>query len=199
MLRADGFKGSVRNYRRVVGEFIHTVNIQGSRYGGQFAVNLGIHPLVLPDVLGNAPDPRKMVEPLCEFRGRLTPSGADHWWAHGTDRASMDQAVRDAAALFQREGRARFDRWSGPESPLHTLTPSTLPEFHFRDFHSSLIRIAFVMARLRRAQGRRGECAGFAVYALDLIGEGTGGSSLRAELEEMLAWARGRDRCTRAE
>lgn len=44
---ADGFTGSGRTFRRVAGEWVHVVNVQGSRYGGQFGVNVAVHPLAI--------------------------------------------------------------------------------------------------------------------------------------------------------
>ena len=37
--REMGFKGSGRHFRRKDGEFVQAVNLQGSQYGGKFAVN----------------------------------------------------------------------------------------------------------------------------------------------------------------
>lgn len=42
LLRSDGFKRSGTTFRRITGEVIHIVNIQGSRYGGECCVNLGL-------------------------------------------------------------------------------------------------------------------------------------------------------------
>jgi hypothetical protein len=81
-LREDGFAGSGRTFRRVLNGWIQVVNVQGSRYGGRFSINLGLQPLAIPDVVGNVPDPKKIREELCEFRRRLSESGADQWWTH---------------------------------------------------------------------------------------------------------------------
>lgn len=39
LLRADGFKGSGNTFRRVKGDRIDVVNVQGSRHGGKCCVN----------------------------------------------------------------------------------------------------------------------------------------------------------------
>lgn len=47
-IRALGFKGSGQNFRKVEDEFIFVVNIQGSRSGNVFYVNLGAQPTFIP-------------------------------------------------------------------------------------------------------------------------------------------------------
>ena len=42
VLKSDGFLGSGRTFRRVSEDLIHVVEVQGSRFVGKFAVNLGI-------------------------------------------------------------------------------------------------------------------------------------------------------------
>lgn len=37
VLRADGFRGTGRSFRRVVNGWVQVVNVRGSRYGDQFA------------------------------------------------------------------------------------------------------------------------------------------------------------------
>ncbi|MCA1500702.1 DUF4304 domain-containing protein [Bradyrhizobium sp. NBAIM03] len=75
-LKNDGFVGFGRTFRRVSEDLIHVVQVQGSRYGGKFAINLGIQPRSIPDVAGNSPDPMKIREELCEFRRRLSETRA---------------------------------------------------------------------------------------------------------------------------
>src|SRR5919109_238405 len=92
-LKEDGFGGSGRTFRRVSSGWIQVVNLQGSRYGGQFAINLGVQPVGVPDVLGTNPDSMKITEPLCEFRRRLSEAGADQWGGHDGTQSGMDAAV----------------------------------------------------------------------------------------------------------
>src|SRR5215471_4199171 len=60
VLESDGFFGSGRTFRRMSGDLIQVVQVQGSPYGGKFAVNLGIQPASIPDVAG---EERSMVGP----------------------------------------------------------------------------------------------------------------------------------------
>ena len=49
VLRNDGFSGSGRTFRRVLGDLIHLCSVQGSRHGGELAVNLGIREAGQPE------------------------------------------------------------------------------------------------------------------------------------------------------
>ena len=42
-LRDIGFKGSGHNFKRINNEIINIINIQVNKYGGSYAVNLGLH------------------------------------------------------------------------------------------------------------------------------------------------------------
>lgn len=47
-IRALGFKGSGQNFRKVIGDYVFVINIQGSRSGDVFYVNLGAQPAFIP-------------------------------------------------------------------------------------------------------------------------------------------------------
>ena len=98
--RKLGFKGSGRHFRRVEEGFIQTVNLQGSQMGGKFAVNLGLQPLNIPDVIGRDVDVKSIKEMECVFRNRLSADGCDTWWSYSRDPQQMAQAAKDAADLF---------------------------------------------------------------------------------------------------
>ena len=117
VLRLDGFQGSGRKFARLSGPWIEIITIQGSRWGGSFAVNLGIHFAAAPDVTGATPDTKKMTEAHCEFRRRLSDTRTDMWWQHEASEASMLAAIQSAAEMYRRFGR--------------TLT-STARKWHFR-------------------------------------------------------------------
>jgi len=183
-LKSDGFFGSGRTFRRISGDYIHVVNVQGSRYGGMFAVNLGIQPRCIPDVLGNSPDATKIREELCEFRRRLSETMSDQWWDHEGSKESMDAAVRAAASVYSTSGRRLFSELSGPESPLHKITPTQFEAGHhsFSGFRSTKVRMARSLALMRQSVGNLADASAFARIALANLG---GAHALRAELEAL--------------
>src|SRR4030095_9653399 len=172
LLREDGFAGSGRTFRRVKGEFVQVVNVQASRRGGQFAVNLGLQPMALPDIRGEPPDPRKITESLCEFRRRLSDRDADQWWAHDPSQSSMDPAWPGASEVYVSVGRELLERVSAPDSPFLTIAPEQFKAnaAALLGFHATLARTALALARLRTVQGRRTEAQSFAEIGLANVG-----------------------------
>lgn len=168
VLRAEGFKGTGRTFRRIRNGCIHLVNIQGSLYGGQFAINLAIQPLAIPDVRGNEPDPKKIVESQCELRKRLSETGADQWWKYH-DLESLNQVMSDAANVYVKHGRPAFEAMSVTPSPLEVVTARDLAEgrLNLNGFGSTKVRLALALARLREAEGRIEEAVAFASYGLE--------------------------------
>jgi hypothetical protein len=184
VLKSDGFLGSGRTFRRLTGDFIHVVNVQGSRYGGMFAVNLGIQPRYIPDENGNSPDAAKIEEVLCTFRRRLSEAGSDQWWKHEQSKESMDAAVRAAASVYTTAGRRLFSELSGPESPLHKVTPAQFEAGHysFSGFSSTKVRMARSLALMRQSVGNLADARAFARIALANLGVW---QAFRVELEAL--------------
>lgn len=185
-LRADGFVGSGRSFRRLVDGYIHVVAVQVSRSGDQFAVNLGVQPLCIPDACGDAPDPRRLADDRCEFRRRLSESGADQWWRYESTTGSMDVAVMEAVRVYGSVGRAMLDRFIGESSPIATVTPEVFQSgsFDFDGFASTHVRMALALARFRMEVGQPEVAREFAAIGLAGIG---GATALRSELERLLA------------
>jgi hypothetical protein len=187
ILRADGFSGSGRTFRRVVGGWIHVVNVQGSRYGGQFAVNLAVQPTAIPDARGDTPNPKKITEELCEFRRRMSESEArqDKWWKHDPTAESMAEAVREAAIMYVQVGRRLLDNATIEDADLNSVSPAAFADgnFNFLGFGSTVCRMALALARLRRAKGELPESQAFAAHALQTVGSA---AMLKAQIQALL-------------
>ena len=180
-LRGDGFEGSGRRFFKRSGPWIQIIAVQGSKWGGSFAVNLAIHFATVPDLAGGEPDPKKMNEAYCQFRRRLSESNADMWWKHDADAASMLAAVESAADMYARVGRSYFEL---AFTALGTITPEALASgnYDLQGFGNTKIRLGLAFARIRKFEGRPEESRGFAVYGAKHVG--TAGF-LKAELEAL--------------
>jgi len=169
VMRRLGFKGSGRNFRRVSGDVFQAINVQGSRYGGMFAVNLGIHPLAIPDFVGKPIDVKKSKEIDCDFRRRLSENGCDFWWNYLDTRQSVIEAATAAARAFESHGLPLFDNQAASDGPLFTITPEQFDCEGARPlsgFAFTKARMALSLARLRKAQGKLEECRAFARIGL---------------------------------
>jgi hypothetical protein len=183
LLRNDGFAGSGRRFYKCSGPWIQIITVQGSRYGGSFAVNLGIHFASAPDVGGNQPDPKKMNEAHCEFRRRLSESDADMWWKHEADQASMLSAVQSAASMYSRLGPRYFELAC---AALNAVTPEALASgnYDLQGFGSTKVRLGLALSRIRKLEGSADDSRGFAVYALEHAGSA---GFLKTELQALEA------------
>lgn len=184
-LRAAGFTGSGQNFRRLRGEVIQALNIQGNRYGGSCTLNLGIHPVCLPvHFTGAPPDPKKLEEAHCQFRHRLAPAVAgDGWWSY--DGPPSPEA--SAAGLIERffdEGEAHFARFASLDAILGALDYETLAQGEF----VPALRVTraggvLAAARLHAHRGDRAMSRRFAELGLAHLGQATG---LRPAFEALL-------------
>lgn len=186
-LVADGFRASGMIYRRVMGDVIHLIKIQGSRDGGRCCVCLGIHLAFLPTVLGDKCIPNKISEPDCEFRSRLAPVGdADCWWDYG---CSVDEARRSVMAilkLYQEVGRPYFSRFSAFPNDFSQVTPAMLVSGEPLPFPEgdTLVRFALALSRIALRIGRTADAKAFAEYGL---AEAKFAVGLRGEFRKLLA------------
>lgn len=186
VLRADGFKGSGRNYRRVHNGVVQALNVQGSRWGGSFAINLGLQPLAIPAMFDRPVDPGKIGEIDCVLRRRLREGETDQWWAHASAETAA-LAVQAAARVYQTVGHALLERQSGSTAPLWTLQPSDFDTAgkRFEGFNSygSPASLAKMLTKLRHASGEMGAARAFADIARQ---KGLGAvdlAELRAQLD----------------
>jgi hypothetical protein len=85
-LKTLGFKGSGFNYIMDSDNFIFTIGIQASRWGGQCCVEFGIQPKDIVSIGERKIDFKKLRYFQCEFRTRLaTNDGSDQWWDYSDD------------------------------------------------------------------------------------------------------------------
>ena len=157
VIREYGFKGSGRNFRLVKDGFALAVNLQGSRYGGKFTVNLGVQPLAIPNVIGGEVDPKKFKEIECAFRERLSADDLDTWWSYTNDVAAINDAATGAATLFRNNAMSQF-------SNRMAFALSVKPEEVGRGAPGTFVSLAL----LREAQGDLSQARAFAQKAKEI-------------------------------
>jgi hypothetical protein len=70
---------------------------------------MGIQPMSVPLRLGGAPQPKYMRGMECLFRRRLAVQRSDQWWDYQPKQLSMDDAARDACAVYEQVGRGQLE------------------------------------------------------------------------------------------
>lgn len=186
-LRDLGFKGSGQNFRRIRGEVINIVNIQGNKYGGSVAVNLGLHLTFLPASGSiNLPETSKIKEVDCEFRQRLVPRGRfDYWWKYDGFFGSPQKRVNHLVSTYLNRGEPRFLQFDSVEKIANMLQLDEIVcDKTYKFFgYVHAVRGALVMARVNRHIGNAELAVEFAKAGLKKLGRVT---SLKPALEEFL-------------
>jgi len=187
VLKRDGFLGSGTTWRRVEGEVIHLLNLQGSRTGGGCCVNLGVHLTFLPIVgTGAIVQPKTLTEPACEFRNRLTqPGQADQWWAYGSCEQEAVDSCHSIAELYQTQGRSFFGRLSVCPYDFLRIAPDQLSDDALVSemYGCSAVRLALALGRIAIRVGEPKWARSYAAFGLANLGRAV---ALRPELEEIL-------------
>jgi hypothetical protein len=186
VLRNEGFKGSGTNFRRIKDEVVHVLNIQGSRYGGQCCVNLGVHYSFLPTDGGSSlADLKKLKEYECAFRHRIRESQElDHWWTYGVTETESEVSVANLIDLYRRRGAAFFMKFEPFPDVFERITPAELDagDLSKLPIEMSKLQAAITMARIMQHLRCTDKCRQFAEAGLRDLGHAVG---LKSELERL--------------
>lgn len=108
-LRGLGFKGSGFQYRMECDEFVFSLGIQASQWGGQCCAEFGIQPKGLPAINGQPLDLKKLTYSQCEFRSRLSyKNKGDKWWAFSDDLQKNLSVADEIFALIEQQAMPVF-------------------------------------------------------------------------------------------
>ncbi len=184
-MRAEGFKGSGRNFRRINGELIHIVNVQGSQYNRSFAVNLGVHLTFLPDSIGRPVNPKKITELSCELRRRMSKTGIDQWWGFEDNLESIKAAVSDAIRVYETHGKQYFECLGNYPHDFAQFDVISLKsdKSSLCGFNNTEVILALIFARIRQHEGRKADAVEFAKYGLEILGQA---SALKRTFEKII-------------
>jgi hypothetical protein len=185
LLRGDGFKGSGNTYRRFVGDRIDVIDVQGSRYGGECCVNLGVHFSFLPSEGGLVTESKTLKHYHCTFRERLhEATESDHWWRYGESEAEAQTSVRSLCGVYRRRGGVFFAKFEPFPDMFEWIRPVDIEAGDLTKMPAplTLTYAALVMARIMKWLGNSAKCREFAEVGLRKLGRAVG---LQAELEEL--------------
>ncbi|MDH5694477.1 MAG: DUF4304 domain-containing protein [Gammaproteobacteria bacterium] len=187
-LREIGFKGSGQNFRRIYSPLIHTINIQGNKYGDSCCVNLGIHLEFLPITwsASKLPDINKIKGADCEFRKRLAPNrDQDYWWKYkGELLSNTTRSARSLIETYRKYGEPGFQNFKTVDDVLGMLSVSEIEQEKYINVFGGVVPVrgALTMARIYSHVGNVEKSVEFAKLGLKLLGRAT---ALRSELERL--------------
>jgi hypothetical protein len=181
-LREVGFRGSGRDFRRIRGDVFNVVNVQGFRWGGKCALNIGLHFVFLPTASENLLEAKTIKEFECEFRRRVTPSGeSDFWWEYGSSSTSAQRSARHLIATYFAVGEQQFQRFAAVDAIVRTCPIEFLKsrnhsfygDTSFGHLPCTVSRMALAMARIHEHLGNFELAKEFAIKGLENMGNGT--------------------------
>jgi hypothetical protein len=188
LLRADGFKGNGTTFRRIKGDRIDVVNIQGCKYGGRCCVNIAVHFPFLPIAGGTQfINLTKLKEYDCTFRERLHEAAeSDHWWTYGASDEEAEASIASLIDTYSRRSGLYFGRFEPFPGVFLKITPAQLEASDLSGFFGFLTKVgaAATMARTMKHLGLVEECRDFAKLGLRHLRPGVG-LRLKAELERL--------------
>lgn len=187
-LRDIGFKGSGHNFKRINNEIINIINIQVNKYGGSYAVNLGLHLTFLPVSWSTElPDVKKIKVPDCEFTMRLAPKNkSDYWWKYKGIFCIPSKNARHLVETYFKYGEKNFQDFKTIDDfitmfPIEKIKKDKYSN-NFRE--KGVQRGALTMARIYKHLGQIDTAKIFAKVGLDNIGSAT---ILKPEFEKILS------------
>jgi len=183
VLRASGFKGSGKKFRRVNGDVVNVLSLQG--HGGRSCVNLGVHFAFLPTAAGTKLPAPKIREFHCMFRDRLKgPDGFERWWNHGKTDAEAEASVADIVDTFRKRGEKFFRKFEPFPGVFEKITPEDVDKDKLSKLPVRMFPLsaAITLAQIMKHLGRLDECRAFAEVGLRHI---AGGPAYKRTLERL--------------
>ena len=103
-LKTIGFKGSGFNYLLDTDNFVFTIGIQASQYGGQCCAEFGVQPKEIDSFGDHKIDFKKLKYYSCEFRCRLSrKNGADQWWKYSDEEQKNIEIAEEIFSIIQKD------------------------------------------------------------------------------------------------
>ena len=134
-MRKLGFKGTGFDYNKETDNFLYTVFIEGSRWGGQCTVGAAVHPKQIDRNSGGIIDLRKLKIYDYEFKLSLWDYARGDWWEYSD---SLENNIDILNKIVE-----RIKDKAIPTFNLFEASPNILDEFEVSDldnFHQVFIR-----------------------------------------------------------
>ena len=193
-LRTLGFKGSGFNYLMEARDFIFTIGVQASQYGGQCCAEFGIQPKVIESFGNHKIDHKKLKYYQCELRTRLAGNnGADQWWQYSDDPEKNIQIANDIFDTVVRQIIPIVDLFNSNNNILDTIEVSDLDNI-FKNIPrklagmtpmSSNTRFAWLLTKVHEKKNP-GKAKQFARFGLSML-DSTSTFLGKADFENALA------------
>lgn len=188
-LRELGFKGSGFNFRRVSGNYIHTIQIFGDKYGGQGWVEVGVHLEFLPDSIHRPIDIKKIKTISCFLRHSLHLENGNQMVDYGIDELEAKESLDLITDMILTDGLSYFELFNNFPEPFDRIFLEDLKKnnsnFDKYKLHLNSIRTTLALARIKHFMGFKEEAKEIAEYGKTQV-DGISGSGLLIYLDKII-------------
>ena len=135
-LKSLGFKGAKNNFYRKNKPWIFTVNIFKDKYGGNCAINVGVHLDYIENKIDKLPIPSKFQVVDCIIRKRIELDNDNSWYYYGLDKKEGKETVDLMIKMFQKKGVPFLQKFEKYPHPFDKITYDDLikPTEKFKDY-----------------------------------------------------------------
>ena len=132
-LRELGFKGSGFNYLMDTDDFVFTIGIQASQYGGQCCAEFGIQPKSVDTNGFEKLDFKKLKYYSCELRTRIAPTGkGDKWWKYSESENENINIAIEISNLIKEQYVVVINAFKNNPNILETIDTYDLENMYQR-------------------------------------------------------------------
>ena len=187
--REHGFKGSGFHFKRLNpnNQIIDIIGIQVNKYGGEFWLEIGVHPISLPESWPSQYDLKKITHAHLDIRERLKFNSNSSLPITSLETAL--QSIQLVKSSFQNYALNYFNTFNSFPSPFDKVrivnNKLELPkELEDKMEDMTDIRKAWLCANVLASINSKNQAKGIASFALELI-KPSKGSSLTDSLQKI--------------
>lgn len=129
-MRKYGFKGTGLEYRRDIGDYLTSIYIEPSRWGGKCTVGFAIHPKAITKNYNGKLNLDKLKIYDFEFKMSLTESSKEVWWNYCDDEFTNLATLNDIVITIKRKGFPVIEQFLEKPNILDTFELAEMADFH---------------------------------------------------------------------
>jgi hypothetical protein len=188
-LRELGFKGSGFNFRKFAGNYIHTIQFFGDKYGGRCWVEVGIHLDFLPDSLHKPIEIKKIKTIGCFTRHSLHLENGNQMVDYGVDELEAKESIDLIFNIIIKSGIPYFNLFNSFPAPFNNISLVDLkkgnPKFDKFKINLGSMLTTLQLARIKYFMEFREEAKKIAEYGKTQV-DGIRGSGLLIYLDKIV-------------
>lgn len=197
-LKTLGFKGSGFNYIMDSDDFVFTIGVQASQWGGQCCAEFGIQPKDIESIGAHKIDLKRLKYYQCEFRTRLTNNnGSDNWWTYSDDQEKNIEVANQIFDITVKKIIPIINLFKGRQfvfdrieiTDLENIFKNVADKLGGMSLMTTDIRFAWAMVKIYEKRNLK-RAKQFAVFGLSKL-EGTGTFIGIADFERVLQQGNG--------